>query len=375
MDDDNLAARRGEVADKLAQVRALMSQRGIDALSLTSVASTAWLTAGATTYVDESVNTAACSLLVTADDAFVLTDPIEEPRLRVEERLETLGFGFVVEPWHARGLALRQRTAGLRVGAETPASRGGFDLSRDFSTLRSRLTLNEQERLREGGRRAAEAMWEAARGLAPGMTEHEAAALLAAACRKRGGTATVVLVGSDERIACYRHPLPTAKTIERTAMLVLCFRYQGLISALTRAIYFGEAPEALRKLSEAVARVDAQAIAGTRPGRTLGELYETLRKAYEREGAPDAIEQHHQGGMIAYLGREILARPGATERIEVGQAFAWNPSMRGAKSEDTILLTTHGPEITTAMSGWPTQSVMTDVDVIVRPGILEVAVP
>lgn len=372
MRDDNLAARRDEVAGKLAQVRAVMSRRGVDALYLTSIASTAWLTAGAATYVDESVDTAACSLLVTADDAVVLTDPIEEPRLHAEERLDALGFGFVVEPWHMRGLALRQRATGSRVGAETPALRGSFDLRSDMVALRSRLTVSEQDRLREGGRRAAEAMWEAARGLAPGMTEHEAAGLLAAASRKRGGAATVVLVGSDERIARYRHPLPTEKVIRRMTMLVLCFRYQGLISALTRMVYFGEAPTSLRQLAESVARIDAQAIAGTRPGRTLGELYETLRQAYGREGAPEAIEQHHQGGTIAYLGRETLARPGALERIEEGQAFAWNPSLPGAKSEDTILLTEHGPEIITAMDGWPTLTVMTDVGAIARPAILEI---
>jgi antitoxin VapB len=155
-------------------------------------------------------------------------------------------------------------------------------------------------------------------------------------------------------------------------MLVLCFRHQGLVSALTRMVYFGEAPEALRQLAEAAARVDAQAIAGTRPGRTLGELYEILRRAYAREGAPDAIEQHHQGGTIAYLGRETLARPGALERIEEGQAFAWNPSIRGAKSEDTMLLTAHGPEIITAMADWPTFTCVTDAGAIARPAVLEI---
>lgn len=371
MDDGDLAVRRHEVEGKLARVRGLMARRGLDALHVTSIASTAWLTAGAATYVDESVEAAACSLLVTAEDALVLTDPIEEPRLRVEERLDALGFSFVVEPWHSHGLALRQRTSGRRVGTET---RGDFDARADLVALRSRLTLGEQDRLRDGARRAAEAMWEAARGLAPGMTEHEAAALLAAASRKRGGTATVVLVGSDERIAQYRHPLPTSKVIARTAMLVLCFRCHGLVSALTRTVYFGAAPESLRQLSEAVARIDALVIAGTRPGKTLGDMYEMLRLAYERAGAPDAIEQHHQGGTIAYLARETLARPGALTRIEEGHAFAWNPSIRGAKSEDTILLTANGPKIITAMDDWPTLSVMTDAGAIARPGILEIAV-
>ncbi len=373
---DELALRRDEVAGKLARLRELMWRRGVDALHLATIANTAWLTAGAATYVDESVDTAACALLVTPDEAVVLTDPIEEPRLRAEERLDALGFGFVVEPWYARGQALRQRIAARRLCVDTPLatmqSRSCVDLNADLVAMRSLLRAGEQRRLRAGATFAAAAMWEAIHALAPGMTELDAAATLAAASRRSGGAATVTLVGSDDRIARFRHPLPTAKVIERQAMLVLCLRFQGLVSALTRTVYFGEAPESLRNLVAAVARVDAEVIATTRPGRTLGEMYDLLRAAYAREGAPDAIEQHHQGGTIAYLGRETLARPGSLARIEVGQAFAWNPSLRGAKSEDTILLTADGPEILTVMEGWPTLAIESDAGVVARPAILEV---
>ncbi len=373
MEDGVMAQRRAEVESKLAQVRELLARRGLDAAHLTTIASTAWLTTGAATYVDESVDAAACSLLVTPDAALVLTDPIEEPRLRAEEHLDALGFTFVVEPWHSRGAALRRLSAQRRVGVEAPAQSGTvFDLRADLIIMRSRLMSGEQARLRAGACLAAEAMWEVVRGLAPGMTEFAAAALLSAASRRRGGTASVVLVASDERIAHYRHPLPTMKAIERTAMLVLCFRYQGLVSALTRTVYFGEAPNSVRQLVEAVARVDAQVIAGTRAGRTLGEMFELLRRAYEREGARNAIEEHHQGGTIAYLGRETLARPGSLEQVREGQAFAWNPSLRGAKSEDTMLLTARGPDIITAMDGWPTLSIDTDIGVIARPAVLEI---
>lgn len=372
MNDSRLTQRRDEVAEKLAQVRELLRHRGLDALYLTTIASTAWLTAGSATYVDESVDSAACALLVTPDEALVLTDPIEEPRLRAEERLDALGFTFEVEPWHSRGPALRQKVAGRSVGSDTPGQPlESVFLGADLVSLRSRLSEGEQARLREGARRAAAAMWEATQALTPGMTEHDAAALLAGASRTHGGTATVVLVGSDERISTFRHPLPTAKVIERYAMLVLCFRYRGLVSALTRSVYFGKAPNELIEIARAVARIDAGVIAATREGRTMGEMFETLRLAYAREGAPEAIGQHHQGGTIAYLGRETLARPGAQARIETGQAFAWNPSLRGAKSEDTILLTANGPEIITEMDGWPTYLIETEIGPIARPAICD----
>lgn len=372
MTDAELATRRVEVAQKLERLRRLMARRELDMVHLTTIANTAWLTAGASTYVDESVDAAASSLLVTRDDARILTDPVEEPRLRAEERLDALGFTFVVEPWYARGKALAQLTAHQRTGGDTAEASGpsGVDVSSDLVELRSLLTGGEHERLREGARRASQVMWEATRVLSPGMSEHAAAALLAGESRRQGGDATVVLVGSDERIARYRHPLPTGKAIERHAMLVLCFRYKGLITALTRTVYFGEPPESLRALTEVVARVDARVIAATRPGRTLGDMYETLRTAYEREGRPEAIEEHHQGGVIAYRGRETFVRPGSSTLIQVGQAFAWNPSVRGAKSEDTILLTPKGPEVITSVANWPMLSVETDAGVIERPDLL-----
>lgn len=373
--EDDLAERRAEVAGKLELLRRTMRQRGVDALHLTTIANTAWLTAGAATYVDESIEAAACTLLVTPTEAIVLTDPIEEPRLRAEERLDALGFSFVVEPWHARGQALRTATGKQRLASDTlasPTAGAAVGLADELVEMRSQLTEGEQLRIREGARRAAAAMGEAVAAVAPGMSEQDVAAALAGASRRQGGTATVILVASDERIACFRHPLPTAKVIERQVMLILCLRYRGLVSALTRTVYFGEAPESLRSLSEAVARVDAEVIAATRPGRTLGDLYETLRQAYAREGAPDAIEEHHQGGTIAYLARETFARPGALARVAVGQAFAWNPSLPGAKSEDTVLLTERGPEIITAMEDWPTLAIETSAGVVKRPAIRDI---
>lgn len=374
IDAADLAQRRDEVAAKLDLLRALLRERGVDALHLTSIANTAWLTAGAATYVDESIDTAACSLLVTRDHVRILTDPIEEPRLRAEERLDALGFDQVVEPWHARGQALRTLTAGQRLAADVAATAGApaVNLNGALIALRSQLVAGEQARLRAGARLAADAMDEVARAVRPGMTELAAAALLAAASRRRGGAATVTLVASDERIAQYRHPLPTAKVIERQVMLVLCLRYRGLVSALTRTVHFGEAPAALRSLSAAVARVDARVIAATRAGRTLGELFEALRAAYAAEGQPNAIEEHHQGGTIAYLARETFARPGSLARVASGQAFAWNPSLRGAKSEDTLLLTESGPEIVTVIDGWPMLTIETEIGRIARPALLEV---
>jgi Xaa-Pro aminopeptidase len=370
--EEILESRRSEIATKLGVVRDLLAEARIDALHLTATANTAWLTAGAATYVDESVDQAACSALVTPSEAFLLTDPIEAPRLRDEERLDDLGWTIIEEPWHSRGPALEQLTTGLRVATEHQTAADDVTFWTALRWRRATLCAGEQARLRAGARLAAAAMDEVARALRRGMTERAVAGQLAAACRARGATAIVTLVGGDERILRYRHPLATGHPIERYAMLVLCSRYRGLVTALTRSVYFGQLPSDLLNTAQAVARIDARMLAETAPGRTLAEMFALARGAYADAGRPQAIEEHHQGGPIGYLSREALATPANEWRLATGQAFAWNPSLRGAKSEDTIVLTERGVEVVSAIEGWPAWDIETPGGAFARPAILEI---
>ena len=50
------------------------------------------------------------------------------------------------------------------------------------------------------------------------------------------------MVGSDERLERYRHPLPTDHKIDNTVMMVICAKGYGLIANLTRIVHFGHMP-------------------------------------------------------------------------------------------------------------------------------------
>jgi antitoxin VapB len=52
--------------------------------------------------------------------------------------------------------------------------------------------------------------------------------------------------------------------------------------------------------------------------------------------------------MTGYASREIIATPATRQEIRTGQAFAWNPSLAGAKAEETFILADDGPEVVTA---------------------------
>lgn len=361
------AARHEEVNAKLAQLRGLLEIRALDAILLEQTVNVAWLTAGAETAINIAADQGPVALLVTPDHAYAVTDGVEAPRLEREEGLAGLGFELVVEPWYRRGEFIADTRARLRVGGDD--ARGESSVANDLQRLRTTLLPSEVERLRHAGMLAADVLREAVASVAPGMTELAVAGLIDRAARTRGGIAIVNLVGSDERISAYRHPLPTGKVIERYVMLVLCLRWHGLVAATTRLVHFGALPDDLEQRARAVASVDARMIQGTQAGRTLAGQWALAAESYRDLGYPEAIEAHHQGGSIGYMTRERLATPDDATPMAVSQAFAWNPSLRGVKSEDTVLLTASGPEVLTAMPEWPIWEVTLDGQQWQRPAI------
>jgi antitoxin VapB len=202
------------------------------------------------------------------------------------------------------------------------------------------------------------------------MTEYEIAAVLSQAVECRGVQAIVNLIATDERIFAYRHPLPTSKKLQRYAMLILCGRKWGLICSLTRLIHFGVLPDEVRRKAEAVANIDAIMIAATRPGHTMGDVLQQAQSAYASLGFPDEWKHHHQGGLAGYAPREVTATPTSSQPILAGQVYAWNPSIAGAKSEDTILVGEQTNEILTEMKDWPTIEIQIGDQTIKRPAIL-----
>jgi antitoxin VapB len=236
------------------------------------------------------------------------------------------------------------------------------------------MSGEEIERFRILGRDCAEAMDSAIGAVRPGHTEYEIAALLAREAEGRGAQAIVNLIATDERIFSFRHPLPTEKKLDRYAMLVLCGRRWGLVCSITRLVHFGPLPDDLRRKMQAVAQVDATFMATTRPGRTLGQVFERAQAAYAETGFADEWCLHHQGGLAGYEPREFVATPGSSDLVAVGQVYAWNPSITGAKSEDTMVVGEDGYQVLTTISDWPMLSVSVEgqTEPILRPAILEV---
>jgi len=361
-----------ELDDKLRRVQALLAQKGLDAMLIQRVSSFAWATCGAASYVNTASTDGLATLLITPTGRYLVTNNIEATRLEQEEKLAEQGWEFRVSAWHEAQDTVAELTRGLKLGADGPYP-GATDLSAEMARLRADLSPEEIERFRTLSHLCAEAMNSAIRAVRPGQTEYQIAGLLAHEAEGRGAQAIVNLIATDERIFSFRHPLPTDKKLDRYAMLVLCGRRWGLVCSITRLVHFGPLPDDLRRKAEAVAHVDAAVISATRPGRTLGEIFERAQAAYAETGFADQWRLHHQGGPASYEAREYLATPGSTDLVSAGQVYAWNPSVAGAKSEDTILVGEAGNEVLTTIADWPMLSVSVEgqPEPMMRPAILE----
>ncbi len=360
-----------EFEQKQGQIRSLLAGHSLEALLLRRASTFAWATCGSSSCVNVASSYGEAALLITPTGLHLVTNNIEAPRLEQEEQLEKQGWSFSVVPWHKTEDAVARLSRGLRLGADGPYP-GATDLSDEIARLRAHLTPEECERFRTLGQLCAKGMAAAIDHVHPGQTEHEIAGLLAEQAESRGVQAIVNLIAADERVSSFRHPLPTDRKLRRYAMLVLCGRRDGLVCSVTRFVHFGPLPDDLRRKAEAVAQVDATYIAATRPGETLSAILQRAIRSYAQAGFPEEWQLHHQGGPAGYEPREYLATLQADDVVSAGQAYAWNPSITGTKSEDTILVGESGNEVLTAMPGWPGQLVTVDGQTLHRPAILEI---
>lgn len=324
------------------RLRELMERSGVGALLMSRPVNFAWYTGGADNRVDHSDPIGVASVLLTLDAEYILTDNIEAPRI---EREQTPEIQIVQHPWYEdQGGRLRELSGGSPVAADFPYE-PATDLSAEITPLRYVLDPEAIERYRRLGTSAVSAMSEAAGSITSGMNEIEAAAVLGAACRKRGNFTPVLFAASETRMKRYRHPIPADERLGGLAMLVVCAERGGLFANFTRIVYFedpdDETSRRQRACDNVLRRMREEA---TRPGRTLAEAFDDCRRFYAEEGFPDGWKDHHQGGMTGYASREVVATPNTHQEIQTGQAFAWNPSLKGAKAEETFVLTGDGPE-------------------------------
>jgi len=343
---------------KRERLLAVLDRHGADRLVLTTPGTVSWYLDGARAHVVMAVDAGVCVVVVDHSGDLVVTTRNEVDRLQAEELPQDVQVR-VVQWWEP--LAADSAPAGeLREG--DPA------VDADLRSARASLLPGERERYRSLGHDTACALTDACQALDPSLEEWQAAAVVAAGLLERGAEPVVLLVAGAERAPRFRHPLPTAAPLGELAMLVVCARRHGLIVSATRWVAFAALPEEQAALFSRVREVDAAFLRATRSGRAVGDVLADGVAAYQAHGFDEAEwTRHHQGGATGYLPRDPVATPGLSDVVVEDQAFAWNPSVAGAKSEDTVLVAGTGVEVLSTDPRWPSHPVSSGPD---RPGVL-----
>jgi len=358
-----------ETTDKLARLRKALKAQHLDGAVFSTRANFAWLTSGGTNHVVAQCEGGVGALVVTAKTAWVVANRIEIERLQQEEP-GLADFTAKTHPWTTpMAEVLHDLLPKGAWGSDDPTATGVKALPTSFVyDLRAALGEAEVRRYKALGRDCALVVETVARALRVGDSEHQAEADLAHHLLARGIQPHVLLVAFDQRLLKHRHPVPTAAHLRKMAMLVVCGQRHGLIANLTRLVHFGPLPSDLAARHEACCRVEAALWRATVPGAAFGKVLQAGLDQYKKEGVAKEWELHHQGGPTGYAGRDFLVVPGEKRLVLPNQAVAWNPSITGTKSEDTILIGADGARtvLTAGALDWP----MVTVGDLKRPGIM-----
>lgn len=345
-------AATSEVKQKVTTVREVLRRTNHAGVRFRGVDWFAWCTGGGFGGVLMTSETAVADILITQDECLIITDVIERERLRnevVPKEFTVIGFPWQ-RPW-MREQYIAYRCRG-KICSDRPAA-PETALPIALVEARSRLTAEEIARYRTLGSEAAEAITEVVREVSPDLTELDMASRVSFELQRRGIDATLVQVGGEARVEKYRHVLPTRLRLGRRAMIAICARRGGLYASLTRFLFFDHPSPNETLAHDCVARIESAALNASHPHASLARIYAHLATAYSDAGFPDQIHQHHQGGTTGYLARECFALPDATTVLSDSSAVAWNPSLPGAKIEDTFLCNSGGLEVLTLDHRWP----------------------
>lgn len=356
----------------------MLSAENLGGVLLNAQHNFAWATGGKSNGINLSIENGACFLFICRNGKkFVLSNNIESRRILTEEisgeDFEPVEFTWQDEKSSGEFIFEQAKTlvaSGEKIASDLILHREIRPVENLISLCRYDLTEAEIERFRTLGKDAGHALGNVLKTINPGESEIEIARKTRNELAKFNINTVVILVGADDRIARFRHPVPSENIWKKVLLIAVCAKREGLIVSLSRIVCIGEIPGELTRKTEAAGYVFAKLLSATKQGKTGAQLYETAARAYAEKGFPDEINLHHQGGAAGYKTREWVIHPASNETVFPNQAFAWNPSITGTKAEETALVLSGEVEIITATPDFPLLSVEIDDKEFFSPDIL-----
>lgn len=352
-------SQRQEVDAKLARVRGLLERRSLDAVVLSGADAVAWVTGGITSPIERGVSVSPLWLVVRGDSVVAVTTNVERPRIDAEAGLAGLEIPLQEAPWY-EPLSLERAALELAGAPRERVGGLGADVDDDFIEMRLALLPPERERIAALALDATAALEEALRAWTPGERDFDVQARVSEHLERVGAFGACLIVGGDDRVERFRHPLAAGVAMTRLVMAVVVAEREGLHAAATRFACADGLSAGVSVARDAALSVEAATLDACVPEATYGDVVRTLARAYAEAGHEGAWEEHYQGGPVGYRQREFEIVPRQTDSrwfslaLAEGHALAWNPSVAGGgKAEDTYLVEPRGLRRLTDTGAWP----------------------
>lgn len=361
-----------EVKLKEEKVQNLIKAKNLSGIILSSQTNFLWFTGGKRNDVVRNDNVSLVYLFITSDKKYLIASKSDLSRV-MEEELLGLGFESVLYKWYSESVfdAVKRIMPEGRIGADF-ISDDVEGVEEDITLLRIELTDYEVKKASVLCQQYSSLLTDFCFSLKPDLTEKEVALEISYICQKNNIRFSVLMLGSDERIFNYRHPVATDKKIQKHILLATVAERDGINASISRSVYFGKAPADLVRRQAAVNYIECYYYHHSNPGIKLKDLFELGKKAYIKTGFNDEWENHIQGGPIAYKPREILATSFGDLKLKTNYLMGWNPTVTGAKAEDIILVKENGAEQLSIDKRWPYSEVVIDDKKYLKPKILEI---
>ena len=360
-----------EIDIKHSKVRDLLASSGTEGILLSRQSNFLWFTGGKLNDVIKNNDISLVNLFITNDKKYLIATNSDADRV-MQEELDGLGFELVKFDWFNQDVfdALKKIGVKNKIGADFRCEDIYF-AEQDLAEIRINLSEYEIERYLKFTSEYAKTITDYFLGLKAGLTERELAAGLNYECFKKGIRMPVLMVGSDERVFNFRHPCTTDKKIDKYVLVATVGEKNGICANVTRCIYFGKTPAELMERHSAVNHVISKLYANSIPGRSMKELFEIGKTAYRETGYDGEWTNHIQGGISGYNPLEFQVNAVTEIKIKNNFVLAFNPTIKGTKSEDPILVKDGIPSITVFDSRWPFEEIKADGRQFRRPLIME----
>ncbi len=348
--------------DRIATLRGLMEQAGLNSLLITDPKHVYYLSGFASDPHERFLGL----FIPEGQEPFILLPALDEDKARSTSTVQRIETHLDTDNPYVR----LQQCVGGQVGklgvekehlsvarfeqlADVLQAETYYDITSMLNSMRSRKSPDEVERMRLSIQKIEEVLRRGISTLKVGMTELDLVAELEYQMKKVGAEKpafdTMVLSGPNTALP---HGVPGQRQLQtgELVMFDLGLFYNGYASDITRTFAIGDIDEETSRVYHTVLAANEAAIQATRPGVTFASIDKAARDVITEAGyGPRFIHRLGHGlGMDTHEypsvhgGNENLLESGVLFTVEPG---IYVPGHCGVRIEDDVIVTDTGVEV------------------------------